>query len=169
MTFLDTRHRHTSCLNRARKRLDNRAQARSKRLGVNDKRVFDILLSEHRSFSAYEVAAQAGQTYQPLQAIQVYRAVETLIELGVAHRVELKNGYMACHSPDKCGAQQILICRSCNQVAELEHSKLHATITSSVKEFGFVPERQKLELLGLCPNCADGKSQKIRKAVYEKF
>ena len=160
MTFPKPRHRHTSCSSRAKKRLDNLSKARSKRLGVNDKWVFDILLSEHRPFSAYEIAEQIAHAGKPLQAIQVYRAVETLINLGVAHRVALKNGYMACHSPDKCAAQQILICSSCNQVAELEHSKLNATITSSIKECGFVPERQKLELLGLCPNCADGKSQK---------
>lgn len=155
MIFPDTKHRHTSCLRKARKRLDERAQARSKKLGVNDKRVFGILLSEHRTFSAYEVAERAGQTAKNLQANQVYRAVEKLIELGVAHRVELKNGYMACHSPDRCTAQQILICSSCDQVAELEHSKLQATIARTVNETGFVPEHQKLELLGRCPNCAD--------------
>lgn len=158
MIFPDTRHRHTSCLTKARKRLDKRAQERSKKLGVNDKRVFDILLSEHRSFSAYEVAEQVAQTDKRLQANQVYRAVETLIDLGVAHRVELKNGFMACHSTDECAAQQILICSSCKQVAELEHSKLHATITHSVEETGFVPGHQKLELLGLCPMCADGET-----------
>lgn len=139
--------------------MDARVQEQSRKLGVNDKRVFEVLLSEHRSFSAYEVADQTGREDKRLQANQVYRAVETLIELGLAHRVELKNGYMACHSPDECTAQQILICNSCHQVAEFEHSKLNSAIVNSVRETGFVPESKKLELLGLCPNCADSVAQ----------
>jgi len=163
MTFHPAKHRHTACLSSAKNRLIARAEQRSRRLGVNDKRVFEVLLSEHRSFSAYEVVAQdadAEPTNKRLQANQVYRAVETLIELGVAHRVESKNGYMACHAPDTCSAHQILICNSCDQVAELEHSKLDATIQKSVKETGFIPEPHKLELLGLCPNCADEQTTK---------
>lgn len=154
MTFPKTKHHHASCLTQARNRLEDRARISSKRLGVNDKRVFEILLSEHRAFSAYEVADRVGENSKRLQANQVYRAVETLINLGVAHRVELKNGYMACHSADDCTAHQILICNSCEQVAELEHSKLDAEILKSVEEVGFLPEPQKLELLGICPNCS---------------
>ncbi len=161
MLFPDNQHHHATCLTNARKRLDDRSRAKSKKLGVNVKRVYEILLSEHRSFSAYEVADQAGRENKRLQANQVYRAVETLIELGVAHRVESQNGYMACHSPDKCAAQQILICKSCNQIAELEHTRLNAAITNSVKKSGFVPEHQKLELTGLCPNCTEVVIQEI--------
>ncbi|MEM8749016.1 MAG: transcriptional repressor [Pseudomonadota bacterium] len=159
MLFPDNQHRHSQCLNAARKRLDDRARAKSRRLGVNDKRVFEILLSEHRSFSAYEVVDRTEQQDKRLQANQVYRAVETLIELGVVHRVELKNGYMACHSPDECDAQQILICRSCNQVAEMEHARLSRTIAKSAEQAGFLPDPQRLELLGLCANCADPGAQ----------
>ena len=153
MLFPNKQHLHTFCLSRARKRLDERAHSNSKKLGVNDKLVFEILLSEHRSFSAYEVVDQAARNEKRLQANEVYRSVETLVKLGVAHRVELKNGYMACHSPDKCAAQQILICNSCNQVAELEQPGLNKALNASVIETGFVPEKQKLELLGTCPNC----------------
>jgi len=165
MIFPKTQHHHASCLTQARNRLENRARVRSQKLGVNDKRVFEILLSEHRAFSAYEVADRVGENSKRLQANQVYRAVETLIKLGVAHRVELKHGYMACHSTDNCTAHQILICKSCEQVAELEHSKLHAEIAKSVEEVGFLPEPQKLELLGICPNC----SQKTHPNATEEY
>jgi Fur family zinc uptake transcriptional regulator len=153
MIFLKAQHHHATCFTQARNRLENRVRISSRKLGVNDKRVFEVLLSEHRAFSAYEVADRAGKDSKRLQANQVYRAVEMLIKLGVAHRVELKNGYMACHSTNNCTAHQILICESCGQVAELENSKLDAEIVKSAEEVGFTPQPQKLELLGICPNC----------------
>ena len=153
-SFPATDHAHSACVDTAHQRFDAVAAASGKRPGIHVKPVFDVLLSQHRAFTAYEVIDQLADKGKRLQATQVYRALEELIEMELIHRIETKNAYMACHNGEGCHRPQLFICTSCDRVAEINSDPIQETITKTAQSSGFVVESQKVELLGLCPDCA---------------
>lgn len=88
----------------------------------------------------------------------VYRALDTLVERGLVHRIESLGAFVACHDEDEkdaCAdhAAQFAVCRSCGSVTELHDPKLAESIHSLAKNLKFHIEREMLELMGLCERC----------------
>ena len=90
---------------------------------------------------------------------QVYRALEKLVEIGLVHRLESLNAFVACQHPtcsDKSeGTVLFVICQKCGNVQELVKSKLSKTISGLAKELDFVPNKSTLELRGVCSTCQE--------------
>ncbi len=78
-----------------------------------------MLLSSHKPLGAYEIidrAARAGTRHAP---ITVYRALDFLIENGLAHRIESRNAFIACvHRHGSDDLVVFLICERCGEVGE---------------------------------------------------
>jgi Fur family zinc uptake transcriptional regulator len=136
-----------------------RAEAEAARLGLRftpvRKRVLQILLEAHRAMGAYEVLdrlASEGYGNQPPVA---YRALEFLVEAGLAHRVQRLNAFAACMHPGEVHAPVFLICRDCDSVAEAAAAPLRAALDGVAAELGFAVERASFEAVGLCPACRD--------------
>lgn len=103
---------------------------------------------------AYEVLdrlAEAGFGRQPPVA---YRALEFLVEHGLAHRLQRLNAFAACLHPGEDHAPVFLICRICDKVAEADAATVRSELSSAAGELGFTVERATVEALGLCPACA---------------
>jgi Fur family transcriptional regulator, zinc uptake regulator len=49
-----------------------------------------------------------------------YRALEFLVEHGLAHRIQRLNAFTACMHPGEAHAPAFLICRTCSTVAEAD-------------------------------------------------
>ncbi len=92
---------------------------RSQKLTPTRRQVLEVLLSSHKPLGAYEIidrAAKGGTRHAP---ITVYRALEFLIENGLAHRIESRNAFIACvhrHASDDLVV--FLICERCGEVGE---------------------------------------------------
>lgn len=154
MSFPQKNHRHGHCATSAQQRLESRAAAAGKRLNDNHRCVLSVLLNDHRAVGVYDIAAVSAEHGKALQPVQIYRALDTLMELGVAHRVESANAYLACHADGPCTAPQIMICTACRRVAEMENDDVHAALNEATSQNGFVLQEQHVELLGLCPDCS---------------
>ena len=152
--FQKPNHVHRKCVDSAKKRFERITSASGKPLGVHVYEVFEILLRQHRSFGAYEIAEFLAKEGIKLRAIQIYRALDALIELGNVHRIESKNAYIACHGGDDCEHPQLLICEACDQVAEINSEPIENSILETAKASGFVLQSRQVELLGLCPSCS---------------
>ena len=112
------RHDHDACAAQALERAERLAQQAGARLTPVRRRALEILLSEHRAFGAYEVLerlAGDGFGHQPPVA---YRALDFLVEHGLAHRIRRLNAFAACAHPGEAHAPLFLICEGCNAVAE---------------------------------------------------
>ena len=125
------------------------------KLTRNQQLVYDALTGADTPLSAYSLLDQLRDSgfRAPLQ---VYRALEKLIELGQVHRLESINSFVACqHSDcDHHKAVAFAICSSCEHVDELtsaELSKLVATISDASN---FALEGSVVELRGKCQACA---------------
>jgi Fur family zinc uptake transcriptional regulator len=103
--------------------------------------------------------------YQILDAVRaqgitapptVYRALNRLVDEGLAHRVESLNAYVACvHSRHGDAAAIFSICENCGVVAELEAVEAVTGLRDAASGRGFKVERMTAEVRGLCGVCGD--------------
>ena len=146
-------HDHAHCAGQTLERAEAEAARRGLRFTPVRRRVLELLLENHRAMGAYEVLdrlAAEGFGNQPPVA---YRALEFLVEAGLAHRVRRLNAFAACMHPGEAHAPVFLICRACNAVAEADAALLRTALDGLAEAAGFTVERANFEALGLCPTC----------------
>src|SRR5688500_16782487 len=114
-------------------------------LTKNQALVFDVLSHSDAPLSAYTILDKLRDDgfRAPLQ---VYRALETLRERGVVHRLESLNGFVACAHQEKacCGAHShgtvaFAICESCVHVVEFHDHAVDHQLENWAKQRKFRP------------------------------
>lgn len=146
-------HDHNHCCGDLLKQADDIAAARGARLTPVRRRVLEILLEQHRALGAYEVLDRLAQDGFGNKPPVAYRALDFLVEQGLAHKVARLNAFMACTHPGQSHSPAVLICRACQTVAEAPGPAIHAAISGAAGEAGFKVESTAIEILGLCPAC----------------
>jgi Fur family transcriptional regulator, zinc uptake regulator len=148
-------HDHSHCTADALTRAETVTTAAGLRLTPVRRRVLEILLEEHRALGAYDVLARLAVEGFGNQPPVAYRALEFLVEHGLAHRIQRLNAFTACTHPGEAHAPAFLICRECSTVAEAEATSARTALDAAATPLGFAIERTTIEALGLCPNCRD--------------
>jgi Fur family transcriptional regulator, zinc uptake regulator len=154
LAFAD--HDHAACSGSLMSRAEDLARARRMRLTPVRRRALEILLSEHRALGAYEVLDRLAESGFPRQPPVAYRALEFLVEMGLAHRIDALNAFAACMHPGERHEAAFLICRTCGALAEVPAGRVRAALEGAAAGTGFRVERASLEAVGLCPGCAAG-------------
>jgi len=88
--------------------------------------------------------------------LQVYRALDKLVEFGMVHRLESLNAFVACRQPE-CDTHRTVaftICETCGQVDEVADNTLAEQLKALAREAGFALKKSTVELRGLCRSCA---------------
>lgn len=147
------RHDHRHCSDDVLARAEALAQAQGVKLTPVRLRVLQILLEEHRALGAYDVLQRLAAEGFGNQPPVAYRALDFLVENGLAHRIRRLNAFAACMHPGEAHAPAFLICRNCNLVAEAPAAQVRAALDATAGALGFVIERSNIEALGLCPAC----------------
>ncbi|NGQ90687.1 transcriptional repressor [Rhodobacter sp. HX-7-19] len=147
------RHDHSHCSGDVLARAEALANAQGARLTPVRRRVLEILLEEHRALGAYDVLQRLAAEGFGNQPPVAYRALDFLVENGLAHRIRRLNAFAACMHPGEAHAPAFLICRHCNHVAEAPAAAVRAALDGAAAEMGFLIERSNIEALGLCPAC----------------
>jgi Fur family zinc uptake transcriptional regulator len=147
-------HDHASCRKVLLARAEAVAAEQGARLTSVRRRTLEILLESHRALGAYEVLERLADEGFGKQPPVAYRALEFLVEHGLAHRVRRLNAFAACTHPGQTHAPAFLICRGCKMVAEAPAGPVRAAIDAAAEAMGFAVERFTVEALGLCPTCA---------------
>lgn len=148
------RHDHGRCSATALAEAETRVAEGGLRLTPVRRRALEILLEAHRALGAYEVLDRLAADGFGRQPPVAYRALDWLVEHGLAHRVQRLNAYVACLHPGEAHAPLFLICRGCDAVAEAPGARVRAALEASAAGVGFSVERASVEALGLCPACA---------------
>jgi Fur family transcriptional regulator, zinc uptake regulator len=148
-------HDHAHCAGDVMARAERLAADRGVRLTPVRRRVLEILLESHRALGAYDVLQRLAAEGFGNQPPVAYRALDFLVENGLAHRIRRLNAFTACMHPGEAHAPAFLICRSCDAVAEAPAAPVRAALDAAAVEFGFVIERSNIEALGLCPTCRE--------------
>jgi Fur family zinc uptake transcriptional regulator len=87
--------------------------------------------------------------------LQIYRALEKLVERGLAHRLESLNAFVACadtHCHRK-GLIAFAICAGCGKVDEFADEVIEERLGAWAGQTGFKVERTTMEIRGQCAEC----------------
>ena len=128
-------------------------RAHGARLTPIRRKVLEALYATHKPLGAYDLAEILGPKGRRLAPITVYRALDFLIEQGLAHRLASQNAYIALPNSHDDKAVAFLICEKCGGVDELASPGLSGTISSLLAEQQFQPAAHVLEITGRCAHC----------------
>ena len=126
----------------------------SENLTKNQKTVLGVLENSSEPMKAYTILydIQKKGIKSPLQ---VYRALDKLIEIGKVHKIESRNSYVACKH-EGCNAKtstSFLICEKCEKVTELEKDNLKSFFGTLSQSANFEYSDHNLEIFGCCNAC----------------
>jgi len=148
-------HDHSRCRSDALAALEALCDDRGLRLTPTRRFVLETLLEAHRAMTAYELLDRlraAGLGHQPPV---VYRALDFLLGLGFAHRIEGLGAFVACTHGGTAHPAAFLVCRQCRTVAEIAGIAAIPEIAAAGGASGFAVERIVIEAEGLCAGCRD--------------
>ncbi|NIA70000.1 transcriptional repressor [Pelagibius litoralis] len=124
-----------------------------RKLTRNQQLVLDRLAASGSALTAYDLLDQLRG--EGLRApVQVYRALETLGQRGLIHRIESMNAFIACCAHDHQAAAGFAICDDCGEVAEFAFPASEEGLRSEVGKAGFETRHMTVELHGRCAACA---------------
>jgi Fur family transcriptional regulator, zinc uptake regulator len=120
----------------------------------NQTLVLAALNHSQKPLSAYAIldALRSEGLRAPLQ---VYRALEKLVELGFVHRLESLNAFVACQHIGCDGVDSVAfaICGTCGKVDEVQDGQLSMELKSVSLKTGFALAHSIVELRGTCAAC----------------
>ena len=127
---------------------------KQEQLSKNQQIVLSIIEKAKGPLKAYSILynVQKRGIKAPLQ---VYRALEKLIKIGKIHKIESKNAFVACQNSNckVSKAAAFSICESCEEVTEIDNSKISKYLSSFADKVGMKYKKYNLEFFGLCKKC----------------
>ena len=123
-------------------------------LSKNQNIIFDLIDQSSEPLKAYAILfnVQKKGIKAPLQ---VYRALDKLVEIGKIHKIESRNAFIACQnsSCQVSKATAFSICESCEKVTEVSNSNLSKYLSNIKDKEGMKYHKYNLEFFGLCKKC----------------
>ena len=152
-SFAFQKHDHRRCQRQLLSAARRLCETRQLRLTSRRRQVLEILLASHQPLGAYDILAELnrGTGTERIAPPIVYRALDFLLAQGLVHRLESRNAFIGCVHPGHQRAAQFLICRGCEQVAELENPE--AGLLAQADDLGFAVDHSVVEITGVCAQC----------------
>lgn len=119
------------------------------------RRVLELLLAQEGPAKAYDLLDALKEGHAGARPPTVYRALEFLVRMGLAHRIESLNAFMACWGTHGHAPALVLICARCGAAIEADASGAQAAVSAAAAEAGFEVQRAMIEATGLCATCAE--------------
>jgi Fur family zinc uptake transcriptional regulator len=147
------KHDHRLCQRQLLSAASRVCELRKLRLTSRRRQVLEILLASHQPLGAYDILAELnrGSAGERIAPPIVYRALDFLLAEGLVHRIESRNAFIGCVHPGHRSAAQFLICRACEQVAELENPD--TGLLARADDLGFAVDHSVVEITGVCAAC----------------
>jgi len=125
------------------------------KLTRNQALVLDTLEKAGQPLTAYTILDRLRG--EGLRApLQVYRALDKLLEAGSVHRLESINSFVACAHPHPHdhGNAAFAICEACGRVDEFSDETVQSRLADWSSRNGFAITRTTIEIRGTCAACA---------------
>jgi Fur family transcriptional regulator, zinc uptake regulator len=151
----DHHHDHTHAPGGALAEAEALCTARGLKLTDLRRHVFEALAAAPGAMGAYDlIDALANKGHRRLAPISVYRALDFLLEAGLAHKIASRNAYVVC--PHQHGAGDVvvfMICDACGRVAESTSDAVSKSLAQVARAGQFAPRGQVVEMHGKCSAC----------------
>lgn len=130
------------------------AARKGQRLTKIRRKVLRLLLESSEPSKAYDLLANLdgeGSAKPPT----VYRALDFLQDVGLAHKIESLNAYVACGHTSHKHSAVFLICEECGAAEELHAVATNEALRAETEAAGFRMRQAVIEARGVCRDCAD--------------
>ena len=121
-------------------------------LTKNQKIVFNLLQSSGGPLKAYSILDSLKK--EGLKSpLQVYRALDKLVELGKIHKIESQNSFIVCNNSNCARNTAFTICNICGDVKEVKNNNLFEGVSALAKKNRLDVSRYNLEFYVTCSGC----------------
>ena len=114
--------------------------------------VLEVLLAADRPLTHHEILERLAPG--TIDRVSVYRGLHRFAETGIVHRAYVDGRTWCYETADRCSHNRChahFTCRKCGRTTCMEN--VMVPLARGIAD-GFVPERQKVLIEGLCPRCA---------------
>jgi Fur family zinc uptake transcriptional regulator len=120
------------------------------------KLVLRVLAQAEKPVSPYDIQETLKKEGVHLNHVTIYRILDLLCSLRLAHKVLLFNGFVLCNLGEKEGCHRFMVCRECGALKEFADKGLCEEETEIARELGFRTEQHFSEVSGVCAECQGG-------------
>lgn len=152
--FASPGHDHAHCVVDALRNAEENCARLGLHLTPLRLQILGMIWQGHKPVRAYDILQQLGKQGRRPSPPTAYRALAFLEQAGLVHRIESENAFVGCAQPDQTHHAQFFICERCARIAEVNDTRLDATIGENARALGFQPGRLTVEIRGLCATCA---------------
>lgn len=118
--------------------------------------VASVLFGSDTRLSADDVEAALRDRAERIGKATIYRTLDLLVKSNLVVEHDFGEGFKRYeHRLSSRSANQHLICQHCGAVEEFEMPEFPAVEARVAREFGFRPQRHRVEIHGLCRSCLD--------------
>lgn len=117
------------------------------------RQVLEVLDEAEKPLSAYDVHRLLLQQGKHLNRVTIYRILDLLCRLNLAHRVLSGSGFVKCNLGAVDGCHRFMVCRCCGAIQEFVDRELCAEESRFAQNLGFHTEHHLSESSGLCADC----------------
>ncbi|MFT3727584.1 MAG: transcriptional repressor [Terricaulis sp.] len=114
------------------------------------RRVLELLIDQPGPAKAYDLLHQLSAQAKPPT---IYRALDFLVRLGLAHRIESLNAFVSCGVGACARSTMFLICEGCGAAEEFDAGHAFVDLSDAAAKDGFSIKRTMIEASGLCSTC----------------
>jgi Fur family transcriptional regulator, zinc uptake regulator len=147
-------HDHDRCAAELMARAERACMRHNARLTSLRRDVLGAVGESHRAAGAYEIIERLARSGPRPAPISIYRALEFLGDIGLVHRIESRNAFLACaHDHDETSMVAFLICDHCGSVGEIPAAPVAQSLNAAARASGFAPKLSVVEIAGTCAHC----------------
>jgi Fur family zinc uptake transcriptional regulator len=117
------------------------------------RRVLELLWEQQGPAKAYDLLSLLDTDKGQAKPPTIYRALDFLVRMGLAHRLESLNAFVACDIGACARSTIFLICEKCGAAVEFDAGHALIDLSEAAKRDGFSIRRTMIEASGLCSAC----------------
>lgn len=131
---------------------ERRCEAANESLTPLRRRVFELLIDQPGPAKAYDLLPMLDGEKQA-KPPTIYRALDFLVRMGLAHRIESLNAFVACDIGACERSTIFLICEKCGGAEEFDAGHALVDLAEAAKKDGFAIRHTMIEASGVCGAC----------------
>lgn len=116
--------------------------------------IYRLLEQSPEPIAANRIFTALNRQDDSLSLSTVYRILEIFVVRGLVAKHTLQDDTKALYELAQPEHRHYLVCRQCRKMTELGHCPFGALQKTLEQETGYVIEDHRLEVIGLCPECA---------------
>lgn len=115
--------------------------------------VYERIVNSNKGIKAYDILEEIKTSDYSAKPPTVYRTLDFLMSLGLIHKIESDNSFIACSHPNQHSQCFFMTCEKCGDTKEICADSIKSQIENKAKDFSFKIANINLEVKGHCKKC----------------